>query len=243
MKGSFKALLYRDIFLGRKQLKSATTMFFVATALVVLILLSFRHGNLALLDKEIVEGAKIMIMPVVKFMPVLVACFLPNFVSEAVAREESGLWSKFRRSTPVSHWCFALADYTLIFVFILLAFLVSAGYVAIICKIEGDAFDKRTIAIIVALALCSLAFCILMQIMTMLFKSVEIAGLAFTGAMMLAMFLYVFLAPETDMTNDEIFAKLGGFCEDILPFSPVIFISILLAGFCAAAMLYKRREK
>lgn len=243
MKGSFKALLYRDVFLGRKQLKSASTMFFVATALVVLILLSFKYGNLALLDKEVVEGAKIMIMPVVKFLPVMVAGFLPNFVSEAVAREEAGLWSKFRRSTPVSHLRFALADYTLIFVFSLLAFLVSAGYVAIICKIEGDAFDKRTIAIIAALTLCALAFCILMQTLTMLFKSVEIAGLALTGAMMLAMFLYVFLAPETNMTNDEIFANLGGFCEDILPFAPVIFISILFVGFFAAAMLYKRREK
>ena len=245
-KASFKALLFRELFLGRKQLQSGLIMFFACSTFGILMLLSFEKGNLALIPKDLRSDIKSVCFPIIQLMPVMAAGYGSSFVSESTSRDELGAWSKFRRTTPVTPWRFALARYTILLMLNLTSIALSIGYTAITCRLDNTKLTTQNVASVIAILLFTFIFGVLMQIFIMLFRSADIAGLTVTGLTMIPIFFIGFKlnTPKyANLSNEELFSMLGDFTNKLLPLAPFIFIIVMLCGYFATAMLYKRREK
>lgn len=249
-KGAFLRLLYREWALVRKPLVIMLISSLSMIVPVFLVMLSFRYGNLSLLD----ENLKAVIFGdfafAVKVLPGFSFCFIVSAPAEAARFELKTVWERFRRSTPVSCQRFALAKYTIMTALTLVAAGGAIGATALTCAAMGTAFTASDAALAMALLAVAVIFSVVMQVAVIFFKSSDKGGLAAAGVIFACLFSVIAANRDAiskkvaDLTSIEqlniFIEKLG---DVVLPFIPLVIVASLALGLFATTMIYKRREK
>ncbi len=248
-KPSFGALLYRELLLIKKSLLigGITSLLFILFP--VLILLSFRFGNLKLiLPEDAISGS----MTIIKLMPVMAAAVFTMLPSDTATQDVTKpVWELFRRSTQVSALRLALAKTVMCSIGMGLSLIISIPVTYIIAYAAGATVTINDIG----LSMLFVAFMALMSVVfgaaIYFFKSVDKGGLVMTGFMFAAVF--GFMSPimgkltslPTGHAERDVIMEvyLNDFITNVAPFTPLMLIGVILIQFALLLFIFKRREK
>ena len=237
-KASFPALLYRELLLCRKSLMTYMVSTLIFTMMPILVILSLRYGNLAMLPEHIVADIRSHNDLMLTLYAVICPSMLVMAVAESAVFDTQIKWDRFHRSTPVKPARMALAKYAL-FVILLLASVVISIAVMVLCHgLLGTPVLKTDIAVILAIITLTTLMCVLSQVFIMLFRSVDKGMLAMIGCIAAV----IFLLPEKWKANLSLDRMLRA-AEALLPLTPVVLMGILLLGVVLTTVIYARREK
>lgn len=241
---ALKCLIYRDLFLARKPLLFNGVLALFMMFFGILVSLSTKYGNLAHVPKDYQDllGEGLFILSCV--LPVYMCAVVGTSVSETMQFECDDKWRRFRLSTPVSEYIFALARYIVLLGAVAVCTGISLVYMWGNSVITGEPVSAQSIAFVLAITFVFLIFSLLMQILIQLLGSADRAGIA----MVVVLFPVMFLV----MTHFELAEKIPAdagmqflleLCATYLPHISVIFVVFLVISFVVTAKLYKRREK
>lgn len=248
-KPSFAALLYRELLLMKNSLLAGAIGALIFILFPVLVLLSFRFGNLKLIfPEDAIAGS----MNVIKLMPVMAASMFAMIPSDAASNDiTKPIWDHFRRSTQVSAVRLALAKTVMNIIGIAVSLIISIPLTYIIAYSAGATVTNNDIGL-------SLLFIAIMALMSVvfgaaiyLFKSVDKGGLAMTGFMFATVFGFMgpiigeltALPPNHPERNAIMEAYLNDVITNIAPFTPFMLIGVILIQFALLLFIFKRREK
>ncbi len=248
-KPSFGALLYRELLLVKKSLLVGGITASIFILFPVLILLSFRFGNLKLIiPEDAISGS----LTIIKLMPVMAASVFTMLPSDSATHDiKKPVWDHFRRSTQVSAMRLVLAKTVMTVIGMVISLIILIPVTYIIAYAAGTTLTENDIG----LSLLFVAFMALMSVVfgaaIYFFKSVDKGGLVMTGVMFAAVF--GFMSPimgelnklppghaERDVIMD---AYLGDVITNIVPFTPLMLIGVILIQFALLLFIFKRREK
>ncbi len=248
-KPSFAALLYRELVLMKKLLLAYSIGSLIFILFPVLILLSFRFGNLKLIiPEDAISGS----MTIIKLMPIMAAGLFAMLPSDAASKDiAKPIWDHFRRSTQVSAVRLALAKTVMNIIGLAVALTISIPLTYIIAYAAGTTVTGNDIGM-------SLLFVTFMDLMSVVFgvamyffKSVDKGGLFMSG--ITAACVIGFMIPITDELNklppghaerDVIMeAYLNDAITNLSPFTPLMLIGVILIQFALLLFVFKRREK
>lgn len=243
-----KYLVYREFYMVKRNSLIATIVFLGVALICILVQLSMEMGNLSKLSPENMEMLKEVIHVYICYLPIGVSGMIFGAVCEGALKEVSQIWQRFRLSTPVSKWRFALAKHIIIIIMFGLSLILSFGYMVTIFAIKNEKITINDISITIIILLAALLLEILTQIFIILFRSMEKALLAIMGISFVAIWVIFFkVGAKMVLTMEEntitLTEVIGEWCMSILPYTPVILIIIMMVGFVATALLYKRRER
>ncbi|MGN0687836.1 MAG: hypothetical protein ACI4KA_07015 [Oscillospiraceae bacterium] len=244
-KGSFSGLLYREWALTRKMLIIGLIPTVCIIVEALLIVLSFRYGNLAMikdvLSEKMMEKMKTGFATALKLIPAIAPIAI---MSDFAGYEINPVWMRFRRSTPASCFKLALAKYTLLAGTAVVAAVISIGGTVLTCAVLGEEFTIEDMAFCCAVLTLFLVVCIVMQICVLLTGSKDKGGLISMGILLGIMMLFIISNPDFIKREDmERFRAVVEKLVSLLPYIPVVFVGALVLGLVATTMIYKRREK
>lgn len=248
-KGAFSGLLYREWALVKKPLVIMIVTSLSAIVLSFLVVLSFRYGNLALLDDKLKEAVFGDFAFAVKALPVLAVTVLVSATSDSAVIDTNIKWERFRRTTPASCLRLALAKYTILAVLTLFAAGGALGVMALMCYAMNMTFTVNDAAASLVLLAAVVIFSVAMQVAVTYFKSSDKAGLTVAGVMCACLFPIIaanrdiISADNSGMSGTERLDILTKRFAEVLPAVPLAIAATLAVGLFATAMIYKRREK
>ena len=248
-KPSFAALLYRELLLMKKSLLAYGIGSLIFILFPILILLSFRFGNLKLIfPEDAISGS----MTIIKLMPVMAAAMFAMLPSDNATKDiTKPIWEHFRRSTQVSATRLALAKTIMNVIGIAVSLIISIPLTYIIAYAGGATVTGDDIG----LSLLFIAFMALMSVVFAVaiyfFKSVDKGGLVMTGVMVATMFGFMIpimgelnkLPPGHAQRDVIMEAYLNDVIANLAPFTPLMLIGVILIQFALFLFIFKRREK
>lgn len=247
--GSFSALLLHEWYMTRRYLLMLLGIISGIIAICLLISLSFYHGNLAVLLKDSPE-VKMQALPILKWMVVLCAFFIPNVVLDSATLDQNRKWTHFIRTTPVSRMRIAAAKSIMFGGVYLLGTGIALGYLCFITKFNDMTLDRSDAAIFVSITIIALLRSTFELAIVMLFHiankdKAELCAMAIVFGPMLGYSIYKSkFAPIDEAEMLTYTAKLLTFAEDcILPASPFIIIALLCFCFCTICIGCKKGVK
>ncbi len=236
-------LVYRELIRSRKAVMFGYFGAMAGGILLILVALSFRVGNLAMLPSDIREGFdKINNGASLPMLAILSGISMSSSASSDT--EGFGLWRMFRRSTPVSPLKFAAAKYITLFIYLIISSVSALILSVLFCAAAEIPLTLEVFAVMTACVEATLLFSAAMTVIQAAFRSSgDKAGLILTAALVVP-----FSVIGTFLTVNEIDPgitpeSVTGFCVDILPFSPIMIAVIFAAAIFLTAAAYKRREK
>ncbi len=236
-------LVYRELIRSRKAVMFGYFGAMAGGILLILVALSFRVGNLAMLPSDIREGFdKINNGASLPMLAILSGISMSSSASSDT--EGFGLWRMFRRSTPVSPLKFAAAKYITLFIYLIISSVSALILSVLFCAAAEIPLTLEVCAVMAACVEATLLFSAAMTVIQAAFRSSgDKAGLILTAALVVP-----FSVIGTFLTVNEIDPgitpeSVTGFCVDILPFSPIMIAVIFAAAIFLTAAAYKRREK
>ena len=251
-KGSFSALLCRELICVSKAMKSYIIMMLIMVPMPFLCLLSFRHGNLGML---IPEEAQWIFLGVdgsaLKLFILVGGAALAMCSSDSMGCDIALKWDHFRRSTPVPPEKMALAKITVQAMFSAAAIVISTLLIWLMDIALGVSFSATDVAMALTMVAAITLLAVLALLFVTAFKSVDKGMLILMGCLMAIaapISLYIKNNEQSSGTTDlermtQIQEKAMDFYNLLLPFLPFILIGTLALGVAGLTLLYKRREK
>ncbi|MGN0367877.1 MAG: hypothetical protein ACI4EK_03765 [Wujia sp.] len=244
---TLRGLLYKELYMGKKPLIASFASAFVLAGLCLLVLNSFEHGNLRLLEDSARNVMWDFSLIACQYLPVLMLCFASEVVAEISVKEEDSRWARFRLTTPVRPIRFATARFALMVGMNFIAIVLSIGYLALVSVLFDVRFTVGKVGIVWLCATATGLFSVSMQIMVLLFRNLDKAGMAMMGFLVV---LLVILRGINE-ANPEIFgihkihnlSDMEQLAGQRYPIFIVLFLVIFLCGFVVTTCLYRRREK
>lgn len=251
-KGSFSALLCRELICVRKAMKSYLIMTLIMVPMPFLCLLSFRHGNLGMLISEDMHWIFLGVDGfALKLFILAGGAALAMCSSDAMGCDITPKWDRFRRSTPVPPTRMALAKITVQAMFSAAAIVISILLIWLMDIALGVSFSATDVAMAMAAVDAVTLLAVLALLFVTAFKSVDKGMLILMGCLM-AIVTPISLynknnEPSSGATDQDRMAqiteKVMDVCNELLPFLPFILIGTLALGVAGLTLLYKRREK
>ncbi len=241
-KAPLGGLLYRELLLCKGKLLTIAAVFCIAALMEILVLLSFRYGNLRLIPEELRDSIKLALIPTLELVPAILAGFFAFTAAECQKFDETVVWRRFLRSSPVSPQRTVLVKYIVLFGAFAGGLLLCLALEALLCALDGMEFTREKIAVVLAVMLLLLIFSILFQLLLLLLHTADKAGIALTVPMLLAFAALVIFAPSV-LEENNVMDLFHAFCLKLFPFTPLITVLVFAGGYFGAAMLLKRREK
>ena len=248
---SFKGLLCREYYLIKEKLLSYIVMVVSFTLLPVLMVLSSKYGNIALiLNKSDIGDALLPIIEVTKILPAMSDVMFVSLALDMGIPDYNPLWESFRLSSPVKGMRFAAARYTVTTICVIVSAVLGLAATFLMAAVDGTAVTKADIVIIFIMLAIFLLFTTAGQISTLIFRSQDkgmlaLLGIMMTGGIAISSFI-INNSPVAERTPEEQFdfiIEVKNKCAELLPLSLAVIIITLIAGFLATAALYKRRLK
>lgn len=248
-KPSFAALLYRELLLIKKLLLSYSICSLILILFPVLVLLSFRFGNLKLIIPEDTMSGS---MTIIKLMPIMAAGMLAMLPSDAASKDiTKPIWDYFRRSTQISAARLSLAKTVMNIISMAVSLIISIPLTYIIAYAAGTTVTGNDIGL-------SLLFITFMDLMSVVFgaamyffKSVDKGGLFMSG--LTATFVFGFMIPTAGELNKlppghaDRYVIMEAYLSDVITnvalFTPLMLIGVILIQFALLLFIFKRREK
>ncbi len=236
-------LVYRELIRSRKVVAFGYFGAMVGGILLILIALSFRVGNLALLPQDIRDGFNnINNNASLPMLAILSGMSMASAVSSDT--ESFGLWRMFRKSTPVTPLKFAAAKYIALFIYLITSFVSALILSALFCATAEIPVTLEVCAVMAACVEATLLLSVTLQVIQAIARSSGDKA----GLIMAAVFVVPFAAIGLFCTANDIDPgispeSLKSLCTNIFPFTPLILAVIFAAGIFLTAAAYKRREK
>ena len=240
-KGSFKGLLFREFYIARKNYGYNLLAYLVMVAIGLLALLSYKYGNLHrynhLMDVETQSAIDLMI----KYAPAYIGAFFFGGASDATPNDEKIPWRRFRLSSAVTPFRFALAKYSCLFLTLLASFAMTFGWLGIYSLLTDTAVTTNDLGITMALYTVSVLLIIYMQNICIWVGTLERAVIVCMITVCAITVPMTLKFPDL-MTTDGL-NQIKELCTTLIPFTPVIILGTFLLGLICTTMLYGRREK
>lgn len=248
-KPSFFALLYREVLLMKKSLLVSGVIALIFILFPVLILLSFRFGNLKLIiPEDAISGS----VSIIKLMPVMATTLFVMLPSDTATQDiAKPIWDHFRRSTQVSAVRLALAKTVMSAVGLGISLIITIPIIYIIAHVMGTTVTDIDIGMAILFVSLMAMLSTVFGAAIYFFKSVDKGGLVMTGVMFVAVF--GFMSPimgkltalppghaERNVIMDTYINKL---ITNVAPFTPLMLIGVILIQFVLLFFIFKRREK
>ena len=240
---TLKYLIYRDLFLARKQLFGYGVIALLMMVFGILVSLSTKCGNLAHVPEQYRDVLEEYLFMFSCVLPVYMCAGVGISVVESMQFDDAR-WHRFRLSTPVSGYIFALSKYIILLGIEAICTGIALVYMWGDSVIRGDEVSFRTIAFMLVVTFVLLMFGLLMQILILLLGTFGRALIAMVViqipvmCLVLTYFLLSVTIPED--VGIQFFLDLSKTC---LPQVSIVFVIFLLVSFIVTATLYERREK
>ncbi|MBQ3256861.1 MAG: ABC-2 transporter permease [Oscillospiraceae bacterium] len=234
-KASFSALLYREYAVCTKTLGICAITSLIFTLFPILIALSLRFGNLAMLPASIIGEIRVHNDIMLKLYAVICPCMLSLSVSETSVNDTMSKWDHFRRSTPVSPARMALAKYVFLAIMVAVSLICAIAALAAFSVCMDTSISRSDMGLILLSITIILIMSILAQLFIMLLRSVDKGMLAMIAALAVPIFLMQKQLPSISIEG------VLSFAADYLSLFPVIIGMTMVMGFCLTTLLYKRR--
>ncbi len=261
-KGSFAGQLYREFYLARKSYITGLIMFAAWAVFGWLTLVSFRYGNIGklvdyiaagnggnvALDPEIFdyEGLQQKIKSVLflylKGFPALMTLSFLFSGADIAGKDELSTWQRYAKCTPVTPARRAAIKTLMNFIAAAAAFVLSIGYISFIDVLIGESITYREITVLVSAVSAVTVLAVVAQVYIRFFRGMDKGMLALIVTVIAVEFAAFSLnTPKLGENVADI--DFIGLCEEIFPFTPIIFFGALAVDFGLMYALYKRREK
>lgn len=236
-------LVYRELIRSRKAVLFSYDAALAGGILFILIALSFRVGNLALLPQNIHDEFN-KINNSVSLPMLALLSGIPMASAASSDTEDKELWRMFRKSTPVTPLKFAAAKYITLLIYLLMSFAGAFLLSALFCAAADIALTADDCAVIAVCVEVALLFSVAMQIIQAAMRSSgDKAGLVLTASIVVPFFIIGLFCTANDIDPGVTPESFRSFCTLILPFAPLIIAVIFAAGIFLTAASYQRREK
>ena len=238
-----KALVYRELMRSRRVVIYTLITSVSAAVLFILVALSFRVGNLALLPQDMrdkfFELNNTVSLPLMAFLAGIIMMTAASSDSES-----SMLWRMFRTSTPVTPLKFAGAKYLMLGCWLLVSVLCASLFSCLFCLAADIRFTLDNFAAAVGCIEVVLIFSVVSQVIQAFMRaSKDKAGLVLAAVILVPIAVVGFVCTENNIDLGITPEKLTELCVMLLPFTPLVLAVIFGAGLLLTAAAYKRREK
>ncbi len=245
-----KGLMYRELYLGRRSYIPTFCIFLAFVFLLFLMLLSMEHGNLANMSVTDFEITKSMIRLGCIFPPTMLICMTATFMVDLAPTELSVNWRRFQCASPVSEAKYMGVKFFTMFLLLIFDIVLSGISALLLTTMQGKPLTFTEFSMMVMTALFIALGTTIMTVLIFLFRSLPVAvGVTFVG-MYATAFLFMWKTGLFEVYGDEasaLFSELGAkassFCENLLPFSPLVLLAISLIGWGLTTCILKRRER
>lgn len=246
-KGSFKGLVFREFYIARKNYGYNLLAYIILCILALLTLLSFKCGNLHRYAHLMEPDFKKTVESFIKYAPAYVACCFFGAISDAIPKDETTPWRRFRIACPVTPFRQALAKYACQLLALICSFGLSFGWFGLHSLITGTALTQNDITIILSAYAVIMILMVYMQNVAIWARTLEKTLLIVMATVYGAMFFVIFKFPQVmtlmDTSNPANMEKLKEIGTRFLPYTPLIIAGAFLVGILCTTMLYRRREK
>lgn len=237
-------LIYRELYLTRKDYISAFLAYLLIMLLCVLVNLSLSFGNL----RDIVRGEnEEMTRTAIFHISVLVPSMILYTVSAAnmdvTDKDMGGKWLTFQSTIPVSTKKCALAKTVIIAVSVIFAFIMSFINLAVFCALYGKSPDKTLIGLLMLLPPVTTLGTVALISLTLLFRN-STAAVIFMIAAFIALLYFLFLRQVIVMDNEPDIKLLMSYLDRISGLTWLylpLTAAVLAAGQMIFTALLKRR--
>ena len=238
-----KALVYRELVRSRRVVIYAFITSVLAALMFILMALSFRVGNFALLPQIMRDKAFELITAVSP--PLLALIGGINMMSAASADNESDrMWRMFRKSTPVPPLKFAVAKYLMLCCWLLVSVVCAFLFSWLFCLAADIQFTLENFATAVGCIEAVLLLSVIYQVIQAFLRaSKDKAGLILAAVFVVPVMVVGLYCTDNDIDLGITPEKLTELCVTLLPFTPLILAGVFGAGILLTTAAYQRREK
>lgn len=238
-----KALVYRELMRSRRVVIFTLFASVMEALLFILLALSFRVGNLALLPQamreQFFELNNTVSLPLMAFLAGIIM-----MTAASADSENDRLWRMFRTSTPVKPIKFAGAKYLMLGCWLLVSVVCAFLFSLLFCLAADIQFTLDNFATAVGCIEAVLVFSVVsLVIQAFLRASKDKAGLVLVAVFLVPIAVVGFVCTQNNIDLGITPEKLTELCVTLLPFTPLILAGIFGAGLLLTAAAYKRREK
>lgn len=253
---SVKYLMLQDLIAGKRRIVTAFLMNLVCSGIVLLILLSFKVGNLG---KYLVDDLPVDMIKLYSTIMLIISPLsgLDYFFGTAIF-EISPKWKKYRLSTPVTPFTFAASKYLLVLLFVVVI-VICSGINLLLAGVVGNINILPSVIKISTMLGCGLLIIsILLQLAYMWFGNPDKAGIALICVLVpIVCLIYGKFSggafenismddmPQTGLAEDMLNKTLSVIDNMNVYFAPVMIItlSVFVLGFLGTVYIYGKKEK
>ena len=259
-KGSFAGQLYREFYLAHKSYITGLIMFGVWALFGWLALISFQYGNIgkiieyfaadssggtdpAMFDYEgLWQNIEDQLFLWLKGFPALMTLGFIFSGADIAGKDEFTIWQRYAKCTPVPPARRAAIKTLMTFIAGAAAFILSVGYISFIDALTGKSLSYTELAVLVSSIAAVTLLSVIAQVYIRIFRGIDKGMLALIGTVVVVeVGIFIINSPGPGVQQKEI--DLVGLCEQLFPFTPIIFIGTLAVGFGLMYALYGRSEK
>ena len=242
-----KGLLYKEYYLNRRLIMMELTGGIAMAGFLILVLLSFRYGNLRFLE----EGTRMDFFQIallsVKYFPIFSFATMAA-PPEAVLSEINGKWERFRLTTPVTSWKFAGVKTLFQITLLAVGLTCSLLFLGILSAFGFTDFDRNAVAGTLFVFGALLLFTTFFQMLTLFFRSLDKAGVALCVILtFLLVGVFVLAADKLPLGQDMSLSAPGLALEQkagaCLPVALLMIAAAPLLNLIGMGTLLRRREK
>ena len=246
-----KSLIYKEFYMARKPLLIQTVNFILFAVLGILVELSFRIGNLALLPDTVLSEIKAMADFSIILFPIFMAGTFSYIISDVALKDENIAWKRFCYTLPAGHMDFAMAKYLSMLLAIAVEIVISFAYVAAVCRVMGSPFSRVYLSYILAVVALAAVMAVSNHIGILLFHTRDKAGLFMMGVILGISLIVVYFSgnfavmDSGNMGLENVSVRkeaMDAAAVNLLPWFAVMIGAVWVIGFLTSSMLYKRRE-
>ena len=247
--GSFKCLVINEYLLSRKDISMGLKSFIFLAIIPIMATLSFKYGNLALL-KDTSQGWEMAdeIYSMCRLFPAI-GCAFWIVITDTKAGAKFELYKKFRLSTPVGWFGYALAKSTAMIILFIVSIVVYMAYLGLWCSINEIKFDMSYMAEFWVMQLMMIFIQTMIKFFYHLTGSIDKASMLMLAVVALVMVILL-LIPNLKNPGENPIAKLlgtkngiRGFLADNSNIWIILIIGVIVLDFVLMCVSYKRRIK
>lgn len=256
-----KGLIFKELYLARKNYLITFAIWFMLALLGILIQLSIRYGNLASLPADDLADTESSIYYIWTYLTAFLLLF-SSMTTETIFADFTSKWSVFRASTPVSEYKYTGVRYIINLILVIFSLILSLFNAAILCHISGRAFNRLLVGIMLIIVL----ICVLLNIFgeRMAYKYRDknkmaakiVLPVVIIYTLVMGGMFYLFSAIKKAhpvMSEEELTLYLNSMIDTYtdkaeriidaaVPFLPFIIIATFVLGYFSCVGLMKRRD-
>lgn len=239
---SLKGLFYREFYLGRKSYLAFGLVTVIMALMFSLILLSFKSGNLALLE-DAEETRKDLEQSMMYFITVICS-FVSLAGVDTIHLDFNSKWSGFAFASPVKEEVYVGIKYIIMLALNVLGFIIGVLCGIIFCTIQGTEFTFNNLAVIVWIDTVVIVGSVCFMVFAYLFRDMTKAAIAFTALFFAFLVILIIFYLNNSTGKVKLPELMSGVFESLNAYvflTPVIIIGAFFFGYLISVKLFKRR--